>query len=186
MAGNPLIEIPSEKYLGPKMLALSPRHRAFVIGLLMNRGNQTRAAALAGYSTASSQGLRVVAHRVAHREDVQEAIQEEAKRRINATAIMATERIVEALDDGDPRIRLKAAKQILDSTGLGAVFKHEHHVEVESKTTRELLDFIKGAAREQGLDPKKLLGSAGVPQDVIDAEFEEVVSSTEGIEDLLG
>ena len=179
------IPMPADGDFGPAMQALNPNHRAFVIALLMNRGNAARAAQLAGYA-GNSDTIKVQGYRIAHRDDVQLAIQEEARRRINASAIQATETLVELLNDGDPKIRLKAAQQVLASTGLGAIFKHEHQHTVENKTQRELLDYIKLAAAEQGLDPRKLLGRAGVTDDVLDAEFAEVIiPSSEGLEDLL-
>jgi hypothetical protein len=88
---------PAESWLddlGPRMRALNPRHRTFVIAYLAV-ANATEAARLAGYTegTASSEadgrgmgaGLRVTAARLKKRPDIAAGIREEARRQVMLT-----------------------------------------------------------------------------------------------------
>src|ERR1700683_3714031 len=80
-AGGQLILRDAE--LGPDMLALNARQRAFVFHLVEQGGDgYARAAALAGY-TGSDETLRVQGSRLAHDERVSRAMLEEARRRIH-------------------------------------------------------------------------------------------------------
>lgn len=90
--------------LGPKMLALSERERAFVWYYVIEQETQTEAARKAGYADNGSLGdnakssIRVRAHDLMHRERVLEAIDEvgrQAFRGLLAPAIAAVKRIIE-------------------------------------------------------------------------------------------
>ena len=162
---------PSETKLGPAMTALSEMQRRFVLALLEDgSANHTRAAANAGYEGGNG-GQRVAGHRLAHDPRVQAAIQEEAKSRIGAGAILASSVLQEIAENrtysaGD---RIKAALAILNRSGLHE--KTEHKVVVEdTRDQAALVAEVKSFAAQLGLDPRKLLGQAGI----IDAEFEVI------------
>ena len=110
--------------LGPKMNALVPKRRAFVLAL-MNQGtrNATSAAAAAGYSADSNESLRVYASKLMHDDAVQEAIQEEAKRRITAMLPLAVETVGNIMENPQESgaTRLKAAQVVMDRSGVHGV-----------------------------------------------------------------
>lgn len=178
-----LIELQVEGAYGPAMRALpTDNQRRFVIALLeLGNMNHTRAAQMAGY-TGGDNGLRVTAHRLFHDDAVQAAIHEEATRRLSSAKIMAVSKLLEIADTApEPKDRLKAVGMILNRVGMHE--KTEHHVTTQdvSKTDEAMVERIKALASRLGLDQRALLGEAGV----VDAEFTEVESSTEGIEDIL-
>ena len=168
----------SENY-GPCMRALTERQRLFVLYLLeTGSNNHTRAAAFAGYASENENALRVTAHRLAHDDKVQAAMHEEAQRRMRASAIMATSRLLEIANNPKHKDQLKAIGMVLNRTGL---HEHtEHKVTVEHQMNdAEMVVRIRELCREMDLDPVKLLGAK-----VMDAEF-EVVGSTAGLEDVI-
>jgi phage terminase small subunit len=156
------------------MLALSEYQRAFVTAILDRPSiDQWEAAQLAGYS-GDRQTLRVTGHRLAHDSKVQEAMYEEAKKRMKSGSLEAVSVLLEIVRGGNGALakdRLKAVEMLLNRVGLHALSEHKVQVEhtVDDAT---MIDRIRRLAIEQGLDPVKLLGSAGV----IDVEFKEVPS----------
>lgn len=181
-----MVKIPDEGRLGPAMRKLLPRQQAFVIATLEEGGlNNARAAALAGY-TGDEKSLRVTGHRLAHDEDVLAAIHEEAKRRLQSSQILAVRELLEILNapttSENRKDKLKAIEMTFNRVGLHATTEHTVNVTHKDLTTDEMIKRITELAKQQDLDPRKLLGSAGV---VIDAEFEEVKESSEGLEDVI-
>lgn len=184
------------------MSTLSDKQQRFVMAMIETGGNRVRSALLAGYGEKSGtpdQRYRAAAmtgSRLAHDEDIIAATQEQAEKMMKAGAIKAAAVMIELMDSADPKVRLKAASETLGISGIQSVAKQEIKVEHHDQTTGELLRFITTAAREQGLDPRKLLGQVGVDPKILDAEFTEVPkdtaelsetaeTSTEGLEDLL-
>jgi len=159
------------------------RQRRFVIALLeLGDMNHTRAAAMAGYAGTTGNAMRVIAHRLFHDDRVQAAIHEEATRRLASGKIMAVSKLLDIANSApEPKDKLKAIGMILNRVGMHE--KTEHHVTTMdlSKTDDAMIERIKSLAAKLGLDQRALLGEAGV----VDAEFTEVESSTEGIEDIL-
>jgi phage terminase small subunit len=195
-----LIHVP--RNAGPKMQQLPDQWQRFVMAMIETGGNRVRSALLAGFGAKSGtpdQRYRAAAmtgSRLAHDERITEAIQEQAERMMKAGAIKAAAVMIELMDSPDPKVRQKAASETLAISGIQGVAKQEIKVEHTDKTTGELLAFIRSAAKDQGLDPRKLLGSVGVDPSILDAEFTEVPkdtdtlsetaeTSTEGLEDLL-
>lgn len=164
---------------GPAMKALAPQQQRFVVALLeLGTTNYTRAALAAGYKDGA--GINVTASRLAHDEKVLRALNEEAKRRLLASAPMAISELVKIAEDSAPmdkKYKLKAIEMILNRTGHHAL--SEHRVDVQhSYSDGDAIQKIYQLSKTLGLDPVKLLGSAGVKMDdkgqVIDAEFSEV------------
>lgn len=185
----PACAVPDEARLGPAMRALNERQRAFVIAMLDLgcASNHTRAAEIAGYSTASRDALTVTAHRLAHDSRVQEALLEEARKRLTAGTLQATALLVETIGDvtAERKDRLKAAQMLLDRGGLHALTEHKvqvEHTDNREEKIRRLVDL----ARAQGKDPKEFIGNLA---DAIEADFEVIDdkdTGTDGLEDLLG
>ena len=195
------VVLPDEGTFGPAMLALpSDRQRAFVLALLEQggRGGFQRAYIQAGYSGEGGV-VRVSAWKLAHDDRIQEAIREEAQKRLGGAGILATSVLVEMLNDDATKkpLRAKIAGMILNRVGLHE--KTEHKVSVKKEMTEaDKLAAIEKLAGILGVDAKTLLGEQYSLQadkqiskpahDMVDAEFtvvEEVEPTSEGIEDLL-
>lgn len=183
--------------LGPAMQALpTDRMRAFVVRLIEGGGRANKyitAYIEAGYqvSNPNSHGADVNAWKLAHDQRIQAAIREESLNRMGAAALAASSFLVELLNTDDPTVKvgmkLKAAGMILNRVGLHETT--EHVVKTERKQSdSEKVEAIIRLAEKLGLDPKMLLGRAGVEvpgETVIEAEDVELVGSTAGLEDLL-
>lgn len=165
------ITVPPADVLGPAMRALNERQRAFVCALAVYGGEQTEAYRAAGFNVSTDGAARACASRLANNAMIVEAIKEEALRRLDSASMLAVSTLVElaSVKNPDSKVRLNASNSLLDRIG-GFAGKTEHKIIVkDDRTTQELIDFIKTTARENGLDPAKLLGSP-----VVDAEFTEV------------
>lgn len=170
---------------GPHMRGLTDRQRAFVLAVLESgKHNFTEAAAAAGYSSKSYNSLRVCASNLAHDSRIQSAMQEEARRRIHSSSIMAVSTLIEIANDDTAKAgdRLKAAGMLMDRCGLHATTEHKMTVENVSRNDREELEKIKATLVARGIDPMPLLKGFNL---VIDAEAVEVIDGSEGIEDLI-
>lgn len=158
------------------MRQLNEKQRAFVIALIEMGGiNYTRAALAAGYGNGNVKNAEVTGSRLAHDETIIAAIHEEAYRRLRSGAIMAVKTLLEIADDAGAKDgdRLKAVEMILDRTGLHSVTEHNLKVTRHDVTDEGMIKRITLLAQKQGLDPARLLGSAGV---TVDAEFKVVNS----------
>ena len=175
--------------LGPAMDALNDRQRQFVLALIQTGCSKAKAAELAGYK-GGSDTLKARGWRLAHDARVQSAMHEEAQKLIRSTSVMAISVIEKlALDKTvKPEVRLKAATELLNRSGLHA--HTEHKVTVERRLEGPaLVDRIQKLAETLGVDPRKLLGA-----NYTDAEFQVVTPartdaapalSAAGLEDLL-
>lgn len=181
---------------GPAMSKLTPMQRAYVLALVENGCNSTRAAAEAGYGAESAtpeqaakcakQSGWVNAHDV----DVQASIKEEAQSRVRSGALIATTALIEIVEDSKHKDRLKAAAILAAMNGIQAVQMSEikvHH-SFDQLSTHDLMMTVTKFASENGMDPQRMLANAGV----LDAEFEMVqpalpdyAPTGDGLEDLL-
>lgn len=185
MANSITIPDPELADLGPAMRALTPKQRHFVLAYF-HVGKRERAAFMAGYAgEEGSNKLGVSAYVVWHHPKVQAAIKEHASGALVGMLPGAIARLHQIMQDGGDKDGLKAIQLITDRTGFHATteMKVTHVDESREDTIREIVRM----AREQGLDPRVLIGGAA---DFIDADFtvlaeaEPVVSSLEGLEDI--
>ena len=119
-----------DESLGPAMKRCTSLQRRFVLAVLMVGGGQhQRAAQMAGYS-GNANGLAQAGWRTAHTPYVQQAILEEAAKRLGGSAIEAVNTVLETMSDpkASRRERTAAAAMILDRVGLHS--KTEHSVTV--------------------------------------------------------
>jgi len=89
--------------LGPKMLALNERERAFVCAYLANAGNAKQAAITAGYSDVGD-AAKVRGHHLLHRAKILDALDEVGKktfRGLLAPCLAAAKAILERPDHPD-------------------------------------------------------------------------------------
>jgi hypothetical protein len=105
---------------GPKMLALpSDRHRAFVRALYTVRpghGAAVKAAKVAGFGTAESspQSMATIASRLKHDERILEAIEEEDKKYIRASAPRAISALSRLIEDPRHKDHARGISMVLD------------------------------------------------------------------------
>lgn len=183
------LQIPAGK-VGPAMARLNARQQAFVMAMVtLPTVNHKACARAAGYS-GDENVLAVTAHRLAHDEKIQAAIQEEAKRRIKASALIAATHLENIMSNPAHKDQLKAIGMVLNRAGLHEATEHTININ-DGQTDEALMDRIERLAERLGIDPEKLLGRGARPVKVSDVEFEEVdesdevVDGTEGLEDLL-
>ena len=179
--------VPQGTKLGPAMSTLTPNARAFVIALVEMGGainEMHKAVEAAGYRCESKAAAYVQAHRLAADPRIQLAILEEAKGRCKSASLLSVSTMIEIIQDKTvkPSTRLQAASRIAAIAGMDPatqmLIKTTSEVTV---TIKEQISQVRQLAKDLGLDPKVLLGKAGV---TLEGEFEEV-GLTKGLEDLL-
>lgn len=159
----------TDEDFGPAMLAISPRHRAFVMGYFEAGANATEAARLAGYEDNDNGSIKVTAYRLVHRPAIVKAIQEEARRRLAAGGLpVAVKAVIDIASNPQHKDQAKAAAMIMDRAGVHATVEKNVNVNV-TLTRAEKEAEIRQMAEELGLDPAKLLGTV-----TIDAEYTEI------------
>ncbi len=175
-----MLDVVDRGKLGPCMTRLNERQRKFVWAMLeTGQVNHSSCARAAGYE-GDQDTIKGTAYRLAHDEDIQAAIQETARKAMGAAQLVATSHLILIAENPAHKDQLSAIKELLNRSGLGAVT--EHKISVTHSTDRaDTIRQVAMLAREQGLDPTKLLASYGVP---IDAEFSEV-TGVEGLEDVI-
>jgi hypothetical protein len=158
------------------------RWRAFVVALCEQPvQNYAKAAATAdpevwGKTPASAKNA---GHRLAHDERIQAAILEEGQRRVGAAVAISIQKLVE-IADAAPELkdRLKAINMILNRAGLPEV--KESRVKTERVLSEgEKIESIIAIAEKLKLDPRALLGNAGIsiPERLLPAPAEKVVDA---------
>lgn len=162
---RPLVTLPDHGEWGPAMRALgSDRQRAFVFAYVMGGGRNYRAAYIeAGYTAANNNVVGVEAYKLAHDDRILAAIREESAKRLGRAGAAAADFLARIVEDEDMKktLRLKASLEVLNRIGIHAMT--EHKVTVEKRMNpQEKIEHAMALAKALGLDPKKLLGQAGV------------------------
>ena len=164
--------------------SLTPNARAFVLAVVESGGtNITRAARMAGY-TGTDASLQAHSSRLCVDPKVQLALTEVAMGLAKSSSLLAVTQLLKMIEHSQSeKTKLTAITKLINLIGLEPekTVNMKHTIEVEP-TTKERVDEIVRMAKEVGIDPRKLLGKAGV---IVDAEFAEVGTSA-GLEDLLG
>lgn len=172
----PAMQFPTDwSGFGPRMQALRDRERRFCWAYLINSmtevgANGAQSARDAGYSD-RSEGAKVTAHHLLHREDVQGAIQELAARELRGLALPALAALGSILRKPDHPDRQKVALSVLSRIGLAETAAVNLSVSGSVVVNHKaMVERIKLLAEKVGTDPQRLLGSNTVE----DAEFVEV------------
>lgn len=181
-----------DEKMGPKMAKLTPLMRGFVLAIMAQGDrNATQAAATAGYATKSHGSLKVQAHALWHDERIQEAIHEEAQKRLKGLLPLAVDVVAQVLENPQETgaTRLKAATIAMDRAGLHAVTE-KINTDGGVADDPDRLARIMQLARGLGTPLADFLGQRlaqrelAKPQAVItDADYVE--TSNEGIEGLI-
>lgn len=167
------------------MSELTENQQNFVWALVQAGGDATRGALLAGFG-GNDNSRSVAVHRLMHNPKVLAAIKEVAEQEIKGIAFVAAAALREIVSDPGHKDRLRAIDMTLNRAGLIVVQEHKVTHETKDPSIEAVVARIRALATDMQIDPRPLLLGAGVPQDVIDAEFEEVPSmSAKGLEDLL-
>lgn len=191
--------IPDDPMMGAAMRKLTPQQRAFVVAYIERADENASAAARAsGYGAdsepgpAQSQAYRTAGYRLIHDARVLEAIKELAEQRFRVAGYRATATLMEIMNTPGHKDQFKAAERVLAQVGMGVVTKVEHdHKHGLAGDEKAMIARITQLATLNGLDPVRLLGSAGVAlpaPETIDAEFTVLPApdmSDAGLEDLL-
>jgi hypothetical protein len=155
---------------------LTPKRKAFVKAYLATGGkNATQAAIAAGFSNKGN-GASVIACRLLQDPVIQQAIKEEATRRLRAGVALGATTLEElALNAQSESVRLQAAQALLDRGGMQLASLSEHHVVVkDERSDDELRARVLQLQRELGLNAKVIPGEVVQPLSllapVIDAE----------------
>lgn len=162
--------------LGPEWSALScDAYRVFAWARVVLGMNQGKAARLAGYSDASGGSLRAQGYKLDHLPEIIAA-----KRALtNGLGVAEGARSVRAIialrDHAmDEKVRLAAARDLLDRFGHGAVSRHEHtvtHELSEEQLDRRLAELLNDPELRNDPQVRKLIAA-----DAIDVEFTEAPS----------
>lgn len=195
--------IPDNPSLGPAMRAIEAKQRAFVLAYVERADeNGTGAARAANYGGSSETpeqrqtAAKVAAWRLLHDPKIQAAIKELAEDKFRIATFKATAVLMEIMNDPTHKDRFRAAERVLAQNGMGVAIQVNHN-HVHDLDEKGMIARIARLAKDQGLDPRRLLGTVGV--EYVDAEFEDVTSavgaeltalpapamSAAGLEDLL-
>lgn len=143
---------------GPAMQVLTEKQRRFVLAMVEIPGcSHAEAARAAGYSDTCG-GAKSRGYNAAHNPKVQDAIREEAGKRLHSASLIAANVVVAMLTDASvpAKEKLKAAGMLLDRTGFAAVQKID--VTKTDNSGKAIMERIKKAAAVLGVDPAQLLG----------------------------
>ncbi len=175
-----------DEKMGPKMARLTPLQRGFVLAIMAQGDrNATQAAATAGYSTESHNSLKVQAYSLWHSEKIQDAIHEEAQKRLKGLLPMAVDVVASIMENPQESgaVRLKAATITMDRAGLHAV-SEKINTDGGVADDPDRLKRIIEMARVLGIPIEKLIGDRlAKPQPVLtyDGDFTEVPEGLEGL-----
>ncbi len=169
---NEIVEKP-EYDTRSAMFGLSPQRQAFVEAMVAGGATPQfveRAAAQAGYATKYGWALmrepRILA-----------ALREEAAKGLLGGALIGQKVLIEIATNSEHKDRFRAAKELLAHSGFTITQTVELKIDQTNSEARELIKEIKEFAKATGLDAKQLLGSIGVRDVIVDAEFVEVKES---------
>ena len=189
-----LIEDLDEATLGPAMLRCTLMQRRFVMAnLILGGKNMRRAAMMAGYS-GNEATLAVTGFRTAHIQYVQDAIREEAQKRMSAASIEAVSTVMDIAGGNitaPPSVRLAASLALMDRTGLHAKTEHSVTVTQEVGKSTMLLEMVRARLKANPAntawvpEPIRLMLAAETVNVEVDKPI-DVVYVEDDLSDLIG
>lgn len=164
--------------LGPAMAALTERQRRFVLVYVESGDtNATRVAMKAGYGRTYA-STRVAGCLTMQNPKVKTAIQEECRRRLDMMGPVGLMALSQIAADPCHKDRLKAAEMILNRVGLNAV--SEHRVIVDNIGDREMIEYLRERAKQEGRPDDAFLGGKDVGA-LLEGRYEEIIGPEEEI-----
>lgn len=177
--------IPDEPGMPEAYAKISPKQRAWLQAFLdAGDENATAAARRAGYGSESgtptqvAQACKTAGHRNVHDPDIQAAIRELAHERFRVAGYQAAAALMALVKDTSHKDHFKAIERVLAQNGMVAAVQIDHNHK-HTVTEKDQVERVVALAKRLGMDPRTLLGSAGV--EYTDAEFTDVISA-EGAE----
>jgi hypothetical protein len=156
----PTVAVPEGDELSPELAALpTVAMRAFVIAVAWHGMDNTEAARTAGYADDRPYGASKAGTRLARRDDVQAALQTEARKRMHVLTPKALSVAEAILDNPQHKDQARIALSIMDRTGLHQITEshvHQHQHLSETEMDRRIL----ALCAELGMSPdeaKKML-----------------------------
>ena len=160
---------------GPAMLALIPKHRAFVIAYCTTANAEaTEAARQVGYVDNNTGALKVTGYRILKKPEVLAAIREVVMQNITADLPVLHKALMKTALNPQHKDQTKAVLALMNRGGLPDVTERNINVNI-TVTKEEKVAEIRAMAEEMGLDVEKLLGN------MTDAEFEEIPPGLEEV-----
>lgn len=176
-----------DERMGPKMSKLTAKMRGFVLAIMAQGDrNATTAAATAGYATASYGSLKVQAHMLWHDERIQEAIHEEAQKRLKGLLPMAVNVVAGIMENtqAPEAVRLKAAMVTMDRAGLHAV-SEKINTDGGVADDPDRMKRIIAMARVLGIPIEQLVGQRLALAQPVITEAEYVEEHPTGLEGMI-
>jgi phage terminase small subunit len=143
---------------------LTPKQKRFVLAYLDTKESVAECARAAGYLDPYHAGYQTM--RLAH---VQQALHEEATKRLRAGAALGTRVLIEIAEDTSHKDRLKAARELIAHAGLAPMMEQKITVERTDMSAEAVRAEIRLLMAKIGPAAHRLLESAGI----VDAEFSE-------------
>lgn len=109
---------------------LNERQTAFVEEYVKRGGkpgSAASAAQAAGYAPKNRSAARVRASELLHNPKVLAVLRDELTRKLNASAVLGVQVLIDLAENGPPQVRLSAAKELIDR-GYGPVMSRNAHV----------------------------------------------------------
>jgi hypothetical protein len=157
--------------LGPAMLALTPRQRAFVLALYElppTRGALTKAAVRAGYGrNSNTKTLAQIAHKLWTHEKIRRAFQETGYRFIGHTAVAAIQAARELIFQPTHPDHLKACRLFIDR-GWPIENLSKQQIDITHTHTDAPPDIrlLRRFAENLGVPLERLVGASRPPEDM--------------------
>jgi hypothetical protein len=158
---------------GPKMAGLpSDRHRAFVRALYEvppGFGFGVKAAKMSGWGceTSTAHCMAVIASKLMHDERVLEAIHEEDRKRIRASAPRAIRALSDIIENPDSKDHVRGIGMILDRThGVQTthVVSVEHRASASMEATAQVMARILELSERAMIDAPKMIDVTPTPE----------------------
>lgn len=161
-------DVKRDLVLSEEFVGLTVYQQRWLLAYATNGGNKTQAAISAGSppGTAADTGCKL-----SRMPKMLEALAALSRCRIQAQAHRAADVLIEIMDDPTHKDRLKAAGRIMDMSGLQVIAQQEIKVTHDHGSEIDMIRRIAELAKGLGVDPRNLLGDAGITAEVIDAEF---------------
>lgn len=164
-----IVQLPPHNEWGPAVKALTEKQRLWLFRYIDNGGKKAAAAIDAGYP---KEWANDTGSKLSRNPSILAAIKEVAESRIRGSAVTAIDVMIQIMNDPTHKDRFRAAIEVANRSGM--IVATQHEVKVTTQDDSSTIQRIAILARQLGMDPVKLLGSAGVQGEIIDAEFVEI------------
>jgi hypothetical protein len=169
-----MIELSPDFQWGPRMAALTPQQRRYVMAMASDPfGNPTQWARLAGYSDVK-EAAKVRGHELSHNPEVEKAVQEFSKTALGTLGpMLATAGLLRIARSKSHPDHLKALLAIANRAGLHETTEHRVQVQHTDLTGQAIINRIAALAAKHGLDQAKLIGGNTIEATAVEVKPDE-------------